>query len=124
METGVNFERRRNPRFSVNLPTEYWQTHGLKSRPSRTINISKGGLQLHLSEPLEIGQTMRLALFTDFGPDLNPIEALVQVVWKDKPLGKDGHYQIGVKIIDISWKNMDQLQNLLNILMNSTIPSA
>jgi c-di-GMP-binding flagellar brake protein YcgR len=119
----ANFERRKHPRFSVDLPVEYWQTNNLKSRPSRTINVSEGGLLLHLSEELEIGQSFRLNLFIDSGPGLNFIEALVQVVWKDISLGKDDDHRIGVKFVDISPGDMDKLKNFLNTLMNLKAPT-
>jgi c-di-GMP-binding flagellar brake protein YcgR len=112
----ADFERRRNPRFSVDFPIEYWETNKLKSRPSRALNVSEGGLLMHLSEPLGIGRKLRLNLFTDSGPDLNPLEALVQVVWKDTHLGEEGDYRTGVKFVDISWKDRDGLKNFLNTL--------
>ena len=112
----ANSERRRHPRFSVDLPIEYWGSNKLKSRPSRTLNVSEGGLLMHLSEPLDIGQELRLNLFTGSGPDLNPLEALVQVVWKDTHLGEEGDYRTGVKFVDISWKDRDGLKNFLNTL--------
>jgi len=119
-----NFERRRHSRFSLDLPIEYWQTEKFKSRPARTIDVSEGGLLLHLSEQLEIGQILGLNLFIDSGPDLDSIEALVQVevVWKDIHLGKEGAYRTGVKFVDISAEDMDKLKNFLNTLTNSKPP--
>jgi c-di-GMP-binding flagellar brake protein YcgR len=122
----ASFERRKHPRFSVDLPIEYWQINKSKSRPGRMIDVSEGGLLLHLSEPLEIGQNLGLNLFIDIGPDLDSIEALVrvEVVWKDLYLGKDGDYRIGVKFVDISPEDMDKLKTFLNTLGNSRPPSA
>ena len=114
----VNFERRKHPRFSVDLPVEYWQIDNCKSRPSHSVNVGKGGLLLHLSEPIEIGQDLRLNLFIHSGPDLDSIEAVVQLVWKDIHLGKDGDYRTGVKFVDISAEDMDKLKNFLNGLIN------
>jgi len=114
----VNFERRIHPRFAVDLPIEYWKIRGFKSCPSRATNVSEGGLLVLLSEQLEIGQNLRLNLFVDAGPDLNCIEAVVQVVWKDIHLGKDGEYRTGVKFLDISAEDMDELKRFLNSLTN------
>jgi c-di-GMP-binding flagellar brake protein YcgR len=120
----ADFERRRHPRFPVDLPIEYWQINKSKSRPGRMIDVSEGGLLLHLSEPLEIGQTLGLNLFIDTGPDLDSIEALVrvEVVWKDIYLGKDGDFRIGVKFVDISAEDVDKLKNFLNTQMNLKTP--
>ncbi len=122
----ANFEKRRHPRFSVDLPIEYWPLDKSKSRPGRMIDVGEGGLLLHLSEPVEIGQNLGLNLFIDIGPNLDSIEALVrvEVVWKDLYLGKDGDYRIGVKFVDISSEDMDKLKEFLNTLMNSKPPSA
>jgi c-di-GMP-binding flagellar brake protein YcgR len=116
----TNFERRRYPRFSVDLPIEYWQIDKTRSRPGRTINISQGGLLLRLSEPLEIGQAVGLTLFITSGPDLDTIEAVaqVEVVWQDIHVGKDGAYRVGVNFVDISPEDLDKLKNLLNALAN------
>ena len=122
----ANFEKRRHPRFSVDLPVEYWPVNKSRSRPGRMIDVGEGGLLLHLSEPLEIGQNLGLNLFIDIGPDLASIEALVQVevVWKDLYLEKDGDYRVGVKFVDISSEDMDKLKTFLDNLVNSKPPSA
>ena len=114
----VNFERRRHPRFALDLPIEYWKIRNSKSCPSRCTNVGEGGLLVLLSEQLEIGQNLRLNLFVDAGPDLNAIEAVVEVVWKDIHVGKDGEYRTGVKFLDISAEDMDKLKSFLDSLAN------
>jgi len=116
---GVDSERRRNPRFSVNLPIEYWKTGDARAQTSRALNVSEVGLLLHLSEQLQIGQALRLNLFIGSGPDLNPVEALAQVVWVDTQLAEEVFYPTGMKIMDISWKDMEELKNFLNPRSNS-----
>lgn len=117
-EVRIDFERRRHPRFSVALPIEYWKIDKFKSRPGRMIDVSEGGLLLHLPEPLEIGQVFGLTLFITSSHDLDAIEALVrvQVVWKDTPVGKGGDYRVGVEFVDISPEDMDKLKSFLNTL--------
>jgi c-di-GMP-binding flagellar brake protein YcgR len=119
----VNFERRKHPRISVDLPVEYWQINNCKSRPSRTVNLSEGGLLFYLSEPIEIGQNLKLNLFIDSGHDLNSVEAIMQVVWKDIHVGQDGDYRAGMKFVDISTEDMDKLKNFLKGLMDTQAPS-
>ena len=122
----VNLERRIYQRFLVTLQIEYWQNDKSKNRVGRTVDVSEGGLLLHLSEPMEIGQIFELTLFVTSGPDLDSIEALVQVevVWKDIYLGKDGDYRIGVRFVDIAAEDMDKLKTFLSTLKNSKPPSA
>jgi c-di-GMP-binding flagellar brake protein YcgR len=114
----VDFERRKHPRFSVALPIEYWPMDKSRSRHGRTIDVSEGGLLLHLSEMMEIGQVLRLKLFMISGPDIASVEALAQVdvVWQDIYLGKEGEYRVGVKFVEISPQNVDQLKKFLNNL--------
>ena len=121
----VNFERRKHPRFSIDLPVEYWKISSSSTRPGRMIDVSEGGLLLHLSEPLEIGQNLGLNLFIDAGPDLDSIEVLVEVevVWRDLHWGKEGDCRIGVKFVDISAGDMEKLKCFLNNLLNFKKPS-
>ena len=116
---GVDFERRKHLRSSVDLSIEYWKTGDLRGHPSRALNLSEGGLLLHLPEQLQIGQALRLNLFIGSGPDLNPVEALAQVVWVDTQLAEEVFYPTGMKIMDISWKDMEELKNFLNPRSNS-----
>jgi len=117
----AHFERRRHPRFSVHLPIEYWQIGKSRSRPGKAINISEGGLLLQLPERLEIGQVVGLTLFITSGPDLDAIEAVVQVgvLWHGTHVGEDAAYPVGVKFVDISPEDMDKVRTLLKALTNS-----
>ena len=119
----VNFERRKHPRLSVDLPLEYWQINHPKSHPARTADISEGGLLFYISEEIEIGQNLRVKLFFDSGLKLITLQAQVKVVWKDFRMDKDGYYRIGVKFVDISSEAMEKLRSFLNTFMNSKIPS-
>jgi len=117
----VNFERRKHPRFSLDLPVEYWERDNSRSHPSRTGNVSEGGILLYLPEEIGIGKALRLRLFIDTGLDFIPIDALVEVVWRDLAFGGEGEHRIGVKFIDISEKDMANLRNFLNSLVDSKI---
>jgi hypothetical protein len=112
----VNFEKRKHPRFSIDLPAEYSRTD-LSTQHGRAINASEGGLLLHLPEHVEIGQYLRLKLFFSVGSQLNAIEAIVEVVWVDIHLGKDwGDCRTGVRFVEISTDDMGRLMNFLRSL--------
>ena len=120
----VNFERRRHPRFSIDLPAEYWPIGNSKNRLGRTGDISEGGLLLYLPDDIGVGQRIRVKLFFGTGPKLESIEAIVQVVWKDFHLGpKDDYHRLGVKFVDISAEYMDRLKTFLNTLIIMKGPS-
>ncbi len=112
----VNFEKRKHPRFSVDLPAEYNRTD-LSVRQGHATNASEGGLLLYLPEQIEIGNHLRLRLFFSMASGLQTIEALVEVAWTDMHLGKDwGDYRTGVRFVEISTEDMSKLRNFLKSL--------
>jgi c-di-GMP-binding flagellar brake protein YcgR len=114
----VNFERRKHPRCSIDLPVEYGWIGSFKNRPGRTGDLSEGGLLLYLPEEIEVGQDLWLKLFMGTERELKSIEATVQVVWRDF-LGaeKNEFRRVGVKIMDISPEDMGKLENFLRTLI-------
>jgi PilZ domain len=61
----LNLEKRRYPRFSVDLLVEY-NRKDLVVRQGRVINASEGGLLVYFPEQMEIGQLLRLNPFFHF----------------------------------------------------------
>jgi hypothetical protein len=112
----VNFEKRKHPRFSVDLPVEYGQAD-LSADQGRAMNASEGGLLLYLPEQMGIGDHLRLKLFFTMGYELNAIETLVEVVWVDVHLGKDwGDHRTGVRFVEISAEDMGKVKSFLRSL--------
>ncbi len=112
----VNFEKRKHPRFSVDLPAEYSQTD-LSVKQGHATNASEGGLLLYLPEQIEIGKYLRLKLFFSMGSELRTVETVAEVVWTDMHLGNDwGDYRTGVRFVDISVEDMAQLKSFLKSL--------
>jgi hypothetical protein len=52
----VNFERRKYPRFNVDLPIEYYRIDSSIGQTGKALNISEGGLLIYFPEQMEIGQ--------------------------------------------------------------------
>ncbi len=112
----VNFERRKHPRFSIDLPVEYDRVDS-PVHLGRAIDASEGGLLIVLPERVEIGQHLKLRLFLCMGPELNTIEALTQVVWTEVCLAqKRGDYRSGVKFVNISAEDFRKLKDFLGHL--------
>ena len=111
----AKFEKRKNPRFLLNLPIEYYRVNSDLNSAGYTSNASKGGLMVNLPEQVDIGQFLKITLFFSFGPDLDSIKMLSQVVWTDH-VGEDGSYQSGLRFIDISSEDMNRWENLLKNL--------
>lgn len=113
----VNLERRRYPRFSVDLPIEYNLIQSPLNQRGRALNASEGGILVYLPQRIEIGQHLKIKLFFTLGSQLNSIEVLAEAVWMDIHLGKDwGDYRYGVKFIDISPEDLEQFKKFLKSL--------
>lgn len=110
----VTSEKRKYPRFNVDLPIKYGRT-SLFLKYARAVNASQGGLLLFLPEETEIGQHLALKLFFPSDSELNTIKASVRVVWMDIHMRKDWawDYQTGVRFVDISRRD-DYFEEFLN----------
>jgi hypothetical protein len=60
----ANIERRKYRRFPVRLPVEYYRTDSPISQSGQTLDTSEGGLQILFPEQMEIGQNLKLKLFS------------------------------------------------------------
>lgn len=113
----VNFERRKHPRFNIDLPIEYSLLPSPVSHPGRALNASEGGLLVYLSEKVEMSQLLQLKLFSPSGSELNGVELIAEVVWMDIHLGKDwGDYRCGLRFVDISPEGLNKLKRFLRSL--------
>jgi hypothetical protein len=94
-------ERRKHFRFRWNLPIEYIhiQDNTSSIHPGYTLNASKSGLKVVISEKLKIGQHLAMTIFFSFGPEVRASELPAEVVWVGK-LEKDGNYQTGLRFVD------------------------
>jgi len=113
----VNFERRKHPRFNIDLPIEYALVPSPSSHPGQALNVSERGLLVYLSEKVEINEFLRLKLFFPSGSELNEVELIAEVVWRDIHLGKDwGDYRCGLMFVDISPEGLNKLKRFLRSL--------
>ncbi len=80
----ANFEKRKHPRFDIDLPVEYWRTEE-EVKKGRVLNAGEGGLLLYLPELMKIGQSFALRVMFSSADRIESIEVLVQVVWIDIP---------------------------------------
>jgi c-di-GMP-binding flagellar brake protein YcgR len=113
----VNFERRKYPRFNVDLPIEYYRIDSSVSHAGRSLNISEGGLLIYFPEKMDLSQYLNLKLFFPLGSELSTIEVLAEVAWTEIHLGESwGDYRCGVRFIDISPEDMTKFKKFLSSL--------
>jgi hypothetical protein len=120
----ANFERRKHPRSSIDLPVEYFKMDDAISGVRRTGDLSEGGLLLYFSEQMEYGQILRLKLFLQSGSALNLGEGKAEVVWKEYRFAEGGPCRAGVKLVDIAPEEMKKFRKFLNDLVNLKTQSA
>jgi len=113
----VNFERRRHPRFNIDLPIEYYPVDSSLGHSGQAINVSEGGLLVYLPEKVEMGQHLHLKLFFPSGSELNHVEMFAEAVWVDIHSGKaPGDYRSGLRFVQISSDDLDKLKTFLRSL--------
>jgi len=113
----VNLEKRRHPRFSIDLPIEYQLIPSTIDHTGRALNASEGGLLVYLPQQIEIGQHLKIRLFFASGSHLNSIEGVAEVVWMDIHLGKEwGDTRCGVKFADIPPDDLNKFKIFLRSL--------
>jgi len=114
----VSIERRKFPRFIVDLPMKYSKVKGHKKRGGIAHDASKGGLLVYLEEQFPIGTKLKLEVFFSHGLRLTPIKAEAKIVWADiRGSSKEwGEYKYGLKFINIGRDNFSKLRWLLDSL--------
>ncbi len=112
----VNFERRRYPRFSIDLPIEYFRIPSPEKKQARTGNISEGGIMIYVPEKLEIGQQLRVKIYFLADPSLTAMEVIGEVVWIDLCLEDGNEYRSGLKFIEVSPDDLSRLKDFLHNL--------
>lgn len=112
----LDLERRKYPRFKINLPLDYYRVDTPASQTGRAENASEGGLEIYFPEEMQIGERLKLKLFfSSSETELNTIEVLAEVVWIDI-LSGDGEFRSGVKFVDISPEDLIRLKDFLDRL--------
>ena len=112
----ANFERRRHPRFSVDLPIEYHRIYSADINQGRSGDISESGLMVYLAEKPEMGQFLDVKLFFPSDANLQAMAMIAQVVWVDLHLGENRDYRSGLRFIEISQEDLKKLSGFLNHL--------
>jgi hypothetical protein len=107
-------EKRKYPRFSVELPLDYSRVEGKGTYGGMVANASEGGLLVYLPERIEIGTLLKIELFYVRGLELDTIKAVVKVVWSDMAARESwGEHRYGLKFEYIDEKDFVRLTALL-----------
>ena len=117
-------ERRRYPRFPVDLPVDYTLvTNGISSAGSVS-NASEGGLMVLLNEKVDIGSQM--VVFVPFVLDAEAIglKATCKVVWRDfGAIAGESRYKYGLEFTEIREEDAFKLRRLGGQVLGNLPPS-
>jgi hypothetical protein len=113
----VSIEKRRFPRFNVDLPMKYSEVKVRKKQGGIAHDASEGGLLVYLQEKFPIGTKLKIEVFFSHGFRLTPIKAEAEIVWADIRGPEDwGEYKYGLKFINIRKDDFSKLEWLLDNL--------
>jgi len=112
-------EKRRHPRFSVELPLDYARVDGKQTLGGMVANASEGGLLVYLPERIEIGTLLKIEVFYVRGLELDTIKAVVRVVWSDLAARESwGEHRYGMQFENIDEMDFNRLVTLLKEVGN------
>jgi c-di-GMP-binding flagellar brake protein YcgR len=107
-------EKRRHPRFSVELPLDYSRVNGKEALGGMVANASEGGLLVYLPERVEMGTFLKIEIFYVRGLELDTIKAVGKVVWCDLAARESwGEHRYGLQFESIDEKDFNRLATLL-----------
>jgi c-di-GMP-binding flagellar brake protein YcgR len=110
-------DRRKHPRFSVELPLDYCRVDGRETYGGIVANASEGGILVYLPERMEMGAVLKIEIFYVKGLELDTIKAIAKVVWSDLAVKASwGEYRYGLQFQYIDEKDFTRLMNLLKEL--------
>jgi len=107
-------ERRKHPRFVVELPLDYTRTEATDIVGGIVANASEGGLLVYLPERLEMGTILQIQIFYVKDLEFNMLKAIAKVVWSDMAARESwGEYRYGLQFLSIDEQEFSKLMMLL-----------
>jgi c-di-GMP-binding flagellar brake protein YcgR len=107
-------EKRRHPRYSVELPLDYCRIDEKETYGGIVANASEGGVLVYLPETLPMGTLLNMEIIYVNGLQLETIRAIAKVVWADlATLDNLGEHRYGLQFQSIDEENFQRLTNLL-----------
>jgi hypothetical protein len=107
-------EKRKYPRFSIDLPLEYQEAETSRARGGIVINASEGGFLIESVKDIPVGTRLNIAVLFPKWFELADFKLVAETLWKE-PLWKDDWtgYRYGLNIIQI----LDEDQTKLKLLL-------
>ena len=114
-------ERRRYPRFSIDLPLEYREINAPLLRGAMVANASKGGFLMESPSDIPVGTELSITVLYPKGFELANFKVTAKIVWKEPYWKEDSKrdrswrgYQYGLEFIQILDEDRWKLSLLLS----------
>ena len=107
-------DRRKHPRFSVELPLSYSRVDEKELFGGIVTNASGGGILVYLPERMEIGAVLKIEIFYMKGLEMGAVETIAKVVWGDLAAKVAwGKHRYGLEFQSFNRGSLDKLKILL-----------
>jgi len=117
-------ERRKYPRFPVDLPIDYTLMENGNADVGSVTNASEGGLKVFLNERMDVGTKMVIFIPFILDAEATGIKATCRVVWRDFGAVAGGsRYQYGLQFMDIGQEDVHKLRKLGGQMSGQLPPS-
>ena len=107
-------EKRRDPRYNVELPLDYSPINKKEDFRGTIANANEGGILVYLPERLGIGDLFKIRIFFSKDLELNTIQAIAKVVWADSAARKSaGEHRYGLQLQSFYKGDLHKFRGLL-----------
>ena len=108
-------EKRRHPRFHLNLPIEFRVMNAPHVLGAMIVNVSETGLLIQSPNGVPAGTRLNIAVLFSQGFELANFEVLAEVVWTKTYLHEDNQgYELGLRFIQMLEEDRQKLKHLLS----------
>ena len=109
-------ERRQDPRFSVKLPLDYWETPDVL-KGGLVADISESGLSIHSVHSIQTGTELKIRVYVSKEEfTFDSIEGSGKIIWR--ALHQEGDwkgYQYGLYLTEMTSDDRERLRELLKL---------
>ena len=114
-ETDGRKDRRRHPRFLLDLPLEYLVTNAPKAHGGLVVNVSEIGLLIRSVKNMAIGTELKVAVLFPKQYELANFEVLTKIVRKDVVWDEDWEgYEYGLKFVRMLEVDRRKLRQIMS----------
>jgi c-di-GMP-binding flagellar brake protein YcgR len=121
MESLNHFEERRKyPRFSIDLPLEYQIRSNPNGHGGLVLNASETGLLLYSTGNMPVGTKLKIMVLFPKGYELADFEVIGEIIWRNLDWEKGWEaYRYGLKFIEIAQEDHCKLRQVLSAGSNT-----